>query len=554
MAFVQHLAILFTIAFIAASASASTVGWKGRANLPPAPGKTGPEAVLIFIQGAQVPGLQYTDLLARIQNTSSLKLWASSSDFVGDLPNPLGIAYEVSKSLSDLAALNMPANLPVVVAGHSLGGIVIQDWVAANNGNIDGQPRVKATLLLGSFLQRKYNATLFPTPVLQLAGTLDGLTRVTRLMESFYHANMNVTDAQAAMNPVVALSGVSHAQYFDGDVPHLVKERDLKPEASVDEARKSVRLTFFLDCNVFGVILNKLFAVLSQIAIVTSNFMQQILTPAPGNAAFVKITLDLVKKSGEFFAPLLNAFYQEGYAFFRMPCNLVNNTPGCMPGCPWTEYAQALMAGEVGTGFELLDHDDFHRVYHLPDVKLPQIDNNCTAPANCKLLTKTVTQGVYSVPTWETDTAFFPQSADELRAKMSSRQRVYIAAGVANANFDALDGGDWCKFLNQIAYDWARNHSDALTLKRFDAVGEPLVMGADKVESSGGPSWIWSGLEFHDTVVNGTLVNIVRSPMMKTSMDYWIKFSRGFHYCKLLSPARAMEWIYVDGLRAHNHI
>ena len=28
-------------------------------------------------------------------------------------------------------------------------------------------------------------------------------------------------------------------------------------------------------------------------------------------------------------------------------------------------------------------------------------------------------------------------------------------------------------------------------------------------------------------------------------------FQAGYHYCKLLSPARAMEWIYVDGLRAY---
>jgi len=36
---------------------------------------------------------------------------------------------------------------------------------------------------------------------------------------------------------------------------------------------------------------------------------------------------------------------------------------------------------------------------------------------------------------------------------------------------------------------------------------------------------------------------------MKTPLDYPIAAARGFHYCQLLSPAAAMEWIYIDGLR-----
>ena len=42
----------------------------------------------------------------------------------------------------------------------------------------------------------------------------------------------------------------------------------------------------------------------------------------------------------------------------------------------------------------------------------------------------------------------------------------------------------------------------------------------------------------------------IQSPMMHTDVDYKIKAAAGFHYCKLLSPARAMEWLYIDGLRA----
>jgi len=42
----------------------------------------------------------------------------------------------------------------------------------------------------------------------------------------------------------------------------------------------------------------------------------------------------------------------------------------------------------------------------------------------------------------------------------------------------------------------------------------------------------------------------VRSPMMRTPTDYSIKAAAGFHYCKVLSPFNALEWMMVDSLFA----
>ena len=36
---------------------------------------------------------------------------------------------------------------------------------------------------------------------------------------------------------------------------------------------------------------------------------------------------------------------------------------------------------------------------------------------------------------------------------------------------------------------------------------------------------------------------------MRTPIDYPIAAARGFHYCKVLSPFKAMEMFYVDSLK-----
>ena len=38
---------------------------------------------------------------------------------------------------------------------------------------------------------------------------------------------------------------------------------------------------------------------------------------------------------------------------------------------------------------------------------------------------------------------------------------------------------------------------------------------------------------------------------MKTPEGYIVPAAAGFHYCKVLSPARAMEWIYMGGLKKY---
>ena len=41
---------------------------------------------------------------------------------------------------------------------------------------------------------------------------------------------------------------------------------------------------------------------------------------------------------------------------------------------------------------------------------------------------------------------------------------------------------------------------------------------------------------------------IVHSPMLRTPVDYPLEFLAGFHFCKVLSPFKVMEWIYNDGI------
>lgn len=72
----------------------------------------------------------------------------------------------------------------------------------------------------------------YDVPTLTLGGTKDGLMRISRVAESYWHSYDNVTPAQKDLFPVVALSGVSHMGFMSGTPPSAVEKRDLVPDVT----------------------------------------------------------------------------------------------------------------------------------------------------------------------------------------------------------------------------------------------------------------------------------------------------------------------------------
>ena len=395
-----------------------------------------------------------------------------------------------------------------------------QDYLSRNPMAGFGQ------VLMGSFLLRKFRNETYPAPTLTVSGELDGLCRVTRIMEAFYHSILHAHNRTYAVSefPVVIIAGMSHMQFASGNPPLLVKHEDLRPEISQETAHRQV-----------------------------SQLVSAFVAVHLGSDNSLSILSKAVKTTEVFMEPIVSAFELDGYHNFKPPCNSHPPSPHCQIGSKWSSKAQELM-GNLRNA--IIDNTEtFHPVYQIDPIHLPHIYNNCTAPTTgCILHTATVTQNVYDKLDY-LDTGLLPISASEMRVKMSSRQAIMEAVGYKNVDFNTSDGFSICKLINSVSYQRALKNASNVTLARFVKFGEPYSMGEDKGPYDVGSLWIWDPPHYEKTADSeGNDVIEIQSPMLMTPVDFFVKLSAGFHYCKLLSPARAVEWIYVDGLRDHYNI
>ena len=163
----------------------------------------------------------------------------------------------------------------------------------------------------------------YPVPTLTICGTKDGLYRVTRAAEGYFHQFLNIEKSEAGKYPIHIVQGGTHGSFMDDTMlPTLVRERDLKPTNPQSQDHKEIA--------------GKIVDFISH-----TRGDEKVIFNAEGDAA------------DKFMAPIIESMHLEGSYHIRPACyNISTINPDwptkCMKGNLWTSQAQHFMGGDLG--------------------------------------------------------------------------------------------------------------------------------------------------------------------------------------------------------------
>ena len=154
-------------------------------------------------------------------------------------------------------------------------------------------------------------------------------------------------------------------------------------------------------------------------------------------------------------------------------------------------------------------------------------------------------------------------AATEIRMKLKSHQAALAVSSDSNAHtldWHVTDSASSCQRINQAIYAETLKLVEPRRLEFFTKYGLPIVFDEDFVGAvPAGPLWIYNPLKTQVKVSSGPTGSPsykalhVTSNGFVTSLDTVFgkisSYVPGFHYCKLISPAFVMEWIYTDSVR-----
>jgi len=443
------------------------------------------EKLLTIIIGARVPAKEYVSLAAEIQKQSPFKLWVAIPEWLFDVPEPIDIKSRITETIS--AARK---------AGFT--SIGLQDVFLAGHslGGIFGRQVASSMglaglILLGSYTARDGSESLteYGIPVLTLAGDLDGLTRITRIAEAYheYQKLIAVDKSALFLKPVIVLPGVSHSSFCS-----ILVSGDLPPYLNISLAQAQ-----------------------RNIAEVISSYMI-VVSPNGTSSTLIQQALDSIKDHVSKTSPLVSGF-------LKLQATEKTN---------WCITAQFVMANLPNTDSLHVNQENYKDTPSFASSK-PQANQDGNS--------LTIISPNYNdyAPNYF-DVSTYPEAAQNLDCKLKSQE--FIASALKTKPL----GNSSCMEVNTEALNVAKAALTPEQQQRFSKFGYQVQVFPDKSYSTGF-TWLLSSLEFA-RLPNNEAVFKVASPSLPTSLDAPFGVG-GMHYCKLLSPARAIEWMLVDSLK-----
>lgn len=395
-------------------------------------------------------------------------------------------------------------------------------------------------ILLGVVPNEKETLQGLKAPVLVIAGDLDGVLRFS----SFAAAQHKFASAKRRF---AVIQGASHHSFASGDKPLPL---DLRPDIEHVKAHNAIA----------AIVHDFVFPEEKENSLLNKAEDLSLKLAAPIIAALK------LEGSGALGTDICNSDFPTNpscnypkYPDFSLPpgpAPAPSPLPSsdCICGSKWvTDYAFPTISGALDLGFSVEAADAFHSVSDVHPFHLPHIWSSCQSPSGCDLNVTTLTENLPGSGSLFPNGTGAPLSAYELRTKMKSRTTLYKAIGVKpGPNVDK--NLTLCRLANEEAWSWALKNADPSVIKRFNADGEPFVMVDDKVAPIGlkGPTWIEKTLVYNRVKSSSGRTQIQVQSWTFVVGDFPVHskyLPTGMHYCKLLSPARAMEWLYTDSLR-----
>lgn len=132
------------------------------------------DLALILLQGAMIAPNRYQGLAKALQNQYKKPLWVVVPETIFETPLTfLGTGKAIERAQRELIAHGFNRNGSLFLAGHSLGGPAVQDYIHAHPDFARG------VILLGCALARKYNeSNPLKPPVISINGELDTQVRI----------------------------------------------------------------------------------------------------------------------------------------------------------------------------------------------------------------------------------------------------------------------------------------------------------------------------------------------------------------------------------------